>query len=862
MSLRLLAAAALATTALAGPAIAQSAQPAQPAKTTAASDATVRKPKKVAAKPVAAPAAAAAPAQAAPADAAPKRDPRALGGGLTSAPTDFGTVFATGNGANPSGVTGQDLGGGNMIAEEVPKTRSTVTRDAIDKLSPTANPYQMVEMLPGANVTSPDAGGMNGGNITMRGFNSDQIGMTIEGAPVNDSGNYALYPQEYVDAENTEQVSIAQGAPDLDSPHIGATGGVLNMYMRDPKKVREVYTSFTYGSHNLAHAFARVDSGQIGNFRGMISYSRYTRDHWSGVGGDNRWHLDGKFVWDVGEANHIRASVIYNEAKNNFYTNPTLAQFNTPGYKPNYNAALTGNASTDTNYYGYRINPFRNAIISLPSDFKISDSVTYDVVPYLWYGFGSGGGVSTMTEDAGANTSATGRVYYGNTRLNNIDWSGNGVVTPGTKVNYYNPSITETWRPGIINKLTWNVGDHKFVGGYWLESAFHKQTAPYQALANSQIQDAFLSNGDGFVIPNGAYTGTTLQRRDWTTRTVTHMLFVGDTWSLFDDRLKLEYGVKQAFVTRDFTNRVPGATPFTSTNDVATLPTAGISYKLTPEHQLFASVGTSFRVTPNYALADQFSTSTGARTTLGTNSLAPERAVTVEAGHRFQGDLFATSLSVFGTQYSNRQVTTNIVDPANPTTTTSFNLNAGSVTSYGVDFEIGTRPLWGGFRPYVSGELLHTELNGNLQTTNSTGATDYLPTKGKELPRAPNFVGAIGLDYDDGHILGNLSYKYVGRQYSTFMNDESIPGFGRVNAAIGYRFADIALGDTAKIKAPELKLNFYNLLDERQLTGVYGVQTNAVATTGTNGGTIAKSSAPTYYQGEGFAVMLTFKSAF
>jgi iron complex outermembrane receptor protein len=721
----------------------------------------------------------------------------------------------------------------------------------------------MINMLPGANVTSPDAGGLNGGNITLRGFNSDQLGMTIEGAPVNDSGNYALYPQEYVDSENIQQVSIAQGAADLDSPHIGATGGVINLYMRDPSKERQVYTSFTYGSHNLARMFARVDSGQIGNFRGMISYSRYTRDHWSGVGGDNRWHLDGKFVWDVGEANHVRASLIYNEAKNNFYANPSLAQFNTAGYKPNYNAALTGNASTDTSWYGYRINPFRNLIASLPSDFKITDNLTYDVVPYLWYGFGSGGGVSTMTEDAGANTTATGRVYYGNTRLNNIDWSGNGVVTAGGKVNYYNPSITETWRPGIINKLTYDIGEHKFVLGYWFESASHKQTAPYQALAGDRtIQDAFMSNSDGFVIPNGTYAGQVLQRRDWTTRTTTNVIFAGDTWSLLGDQLKLEYGIKQAFVDRTLNNRIPGATPSVTTSNTATLPTAGISYKLNEQNQVFASIATSFRVTPNYALADQYNTNTGARSTLGTGSLAPERAVTGEIGHRYQGDLFATSLSLFGTRYSNRQVTSNIVDPTSPGSTTSFNFNAGSVESYGLDFEIGTRPLWGGFRPYASMELLQTRLNNNLQTTNTAGKTDYLPTVGKQLPRAPNFTGAIGLDYDDGHILGNLAYKYIGRQYSTFMNDESIPGFGRIDAGIGYRFADVALGETGKIKAPELKLNFYNLLDARQLTGVNSVQANAKDTTGVNGGTIKASGTPNYYQGEGFAVMVTFKSAF
>ncbi len=849
MTLRLLAAVLLATTAMSGVAHAQSATaPAVQAD-------AAKKQKKAEAKPAAKPETAAKPAEA----AKPKGDARALAG-MTASPTDFGTVFAAGSGEATSagGSTGKELGGGYMIEEEVPKARSTVTRDAIDKLSPTANPYQMIEMLPGAVVTSPDASGLNGGDITLRGFESSQIGMTIEGAPVNDSGNYALYPQEYVDSENIQQVSIAQGGPDLDSPHIGSTGGVINLYMRDPAKERGGYVSATYGMHNHLRNFLRVDSGQIGDFRGYISYSHNYREHWSGVGSDNRTHVDTKMVWDLDAGNHIRASVIYNRAVNNFYANPTLTQFNTSSYKPNYNSELTGVAATDTNWYGYKLNPFENAIVSLPSDFKITDNLTYDVIPYFWYGFGSGGGVSTMSEDNGTATSAQGRTYFGNTRLTGIDWNGDGAVTNGTKSNYYNPSITRTYRPGIVNKFTYDIGDHKLVAGYWFESAFHKQTGPYQSLtADGQIRDAFMTDGDGVVLANG----TRLLRRDQTTRTITNMFFLGDTWAI-NDALKLDFGIKQAFISRDLENGLPGATPHVSTRDSATLPQAGITWKVDPQNQYFASIGTSFRTTPNYALADAFSTSNGSKTSVGTANQDAERSIGVELGHRFQGELFATSFSVFGNQYENRQVSTYLIDE-NGNSVSSFT-NAGKVTSYGVQAEVGTRPLWGGFRPYASLALMKSRMENNLPTTTLQGGTyksDWYATAGKELPKTPNIMAALGVDYDDGHILGNMSVKYVGPQYSTFMNDERMPGYARVNAGIGYRFDDVALGQKNALKKPEIKLSLYNLFDSRQLTGVSSTKTNAAATTSVLGYNIS-GSAPQYYMGEGFAAMVTFKAAF
>ncbi len=167
-------------------------------------------------------------------------------------------------------MTGQDLGGGYIIREEAKKARSTITRDAIDKQSPTANPFQAINLLPGVVQSSTDNSGAQGGNIRLRGFNSDKIGLTIEGMPVNDSGNYALFPQEYLDAQNVGQISIAQGTPELDSPHIGSTGGVINIYLREPSKELGALVDYTFGSHNLNRVFARVDTGQIGSVRSFL----------------------------------------------------------------------------------------------------------------------------------------------------------------------------------------------------------------------------------------------------------------------------------------------------------------------------------------------------------------------------------------------------------------------------------------------------------------------------------------------------------------------------------------------------------------------------------------------------------------
>ena len=796
--------------------------------------------------------------------AARARDSRSQSG-LTAAPTDFGRVDIRegGNGTTPGGVTRQDLGGGNMIEEEAVKTRSTVTRDAIDKLSPTANPYQMIQMLPGANVSSVDAFGLVGGNITMRGFNSDQIGMTIEGAPVNDSGNYALFPQEYVDSENMGQVSIAQGAPDLDSPHIGATGGVMNLYMREPSKVAGGLMGLSFGSNNTKREFIRFETGQIGDFRAFASFSHYTGDHWNDPGHNQRNHVDFKGVWEPSAGNRVALSVIVNEATNNSYKTPTLTEFNNntqwlTALPATFTTGPDKSAGGASNYYGFKINPFTNAIVSLPSTFQITNNLNLDVIPYFWYGYGNGGGVSTMTESTAAGTAG---VYYGSktiagTNIINVDWNGSGAVTAGDKGVWYNPSITLTHRPGIINKLSYTFNDHKIVGGYWLEDANHKQTAPYAPLGpNGEITDPYLNSG-AYVIQTGPYAGQTLQRRDQLTKTMTNMLFLGDTWSIMGDQLALEYGVKRTWIHRRVQNGLPGATPVTNFDDGATLPQIGFRWKPIERHQIFGSLGTSFRSTPNFTLTESFSN--GVMTPAA--PIPPEKSVTLEFGHRYQGEFFATALSVFGTQYQNHQLSSTVLDPTGGSGTFSLTINTGSVRVYGIDGEIGTRRMWGGWRGYVSGELLHSRIEDNLPVAVNVGGVnvlDHLRTAGKELPRAPGYQAAVGIDYDDDHLFGNLSYKWIGSQFSTLVNDQRIPGFGRVDAAIGYRFSKIGFANQ-----PEFKINFFNILNARNLVGVSGIQSNATAQTSLAGNTIAASGNPTYYLGQGFAAMASMKVGF
>src|SRR5258708_519260 len=198
--------------------------------------------------------------------------------------TELGTVKITGE--------GDKLGAGTLIQEDSAKARSTATRASIEKIRATANPFQAIELLPGVNTFSQDATGLFGGALRVRGFNTDQMGFTVNGAPVNDSGNFAVFPQEYVDTENVCEVFVTQGSADNEAPHVGASGGNVGITSCDPNDARSAKLQATSGQLRLAKTFVRYDTGLIGGFKAFLSASSAQAQKFRGPGRADRDHID------------------------------------------------------------------------------------------------------------------------------------------------------------------------------------------------------------------------------------------------------------------------------------------------------------------------------------------------------------------------------------------------------------------------------------------------------------------------------------------------------------------------------------------------------------------------------------------
>ncbi|WP_374358466.1 TonB-dependent receptor [Pseudoduganella danionis] len=702
-------------------------------------------------------------------------------------------------------ITGKKLGMGLMVTEDAPKARSTITAEELEKQRPTGNAYEALEMLPAVNSFNQDATGLFGGGLTLRGFNSDQIGATINGVPVNDSGNFAIYPQEYVDQENTCSQFVTQGSTDADSPQVGATGGNFGINTCNPEDKQRVRLMQTIGQLSMKKTFARYDTGLLSDKRtkAFISFSHAEADKWKGKGGAKRDHIDAGLNYDWDRFNYVHATVLYNEAMNNNINNLTLAEINKNGYYYDYAdtfkghlTPVKGTAQTETTqspaYYKLGVNPFKNAIASATAKFRLADNLDLKVLPYLWYGFGNGGVQQRAQSEKAFYNSATGA------RDGLVDLNGDGDTLDTVLV--ANASVTKTYRPGVTSSLLWTVDNHEILGGFWYERARHEQTGPMLALSNDgERADEYLQIGK-ILRPDGKFA----QSRDQLTISTAYQFFLQDTVSFMEDKLKINVGVRNPQVKREFTNfgdENNSYKPYALTkkyNEI--LPQLGARYRLTNDDQFFASMAKNVKAPPNFAFANSgnIKVTNGVATFVG--DVKQESSWNTDIGYRHQDNNFIATVTAFWVDFKDRQATA-----FDPITQVSTYNNVGRVKNNGLEFELGNMPI-NGWSFYASLGFNNSKIQDNMQL----GSNVFLPTAGKEMINTPRRKAGLSVEYQDGAFWARLKARATGVQQTSMVNDEQAPGYTTFGIDGGYTFANFGM-----FKRPKLTFNLSNITDKQ-----------------------------------------------
>ncbi len=680
--------------------------------------------------------------------------------------------------ADNGAVTTQDV---SVLGQGATRETETLTQADLQIEAAGTNPLKALEILPGVQFDSSDPWGNYewSEQITIRGFNQNQLGFTLDGIPLGDmsyGNNNGLSIGRAIAPENISTVSVAQGTGALGTASTSNLGGTVEFTSSDPRAKAGVETMLTGGDSSTGRVFLRVDTGTFsqGNTtaKAYFSYSNDSTDKWKGWGSQKQQLWNGKLVFNVGNNSKISLFGDISHRDETDYADLSLQSaaqlgFGFDNYAPNWNRAVnaangiyTGGVQNlpdplDAAYYlgrGLR----DDELTGLTGDFRLSDSVQFKAVLYTHHNRGEGQWYTPYTPSSASVPISVRTTEYG------------------------------IRREGINASVTWQANDVNTVaGGLWLEHNVHDLARRFYAINGPVDTDYYLVNPfytqfqQQFVVD-------------------TRQLWAQDTLSLLNDRLTLVVGAKSPDVTISSTNYV-GSLAAGSISSSGFLPQASMNYQIDKHNEVFATVAENQRAFQP-GVSGPFSAT---QTTFNAIApgLKPETSVEEDLGVRTHQKNLEASFDLYNVDFKNRLLTISqcagIVGCANALA------NVGSVNTKGMEAAVRWLPV-----DHFSVMNSLTYNNSQYQSDYNNGGT-LVATAGKTVVDAPKWMYALRFGYEKDGFFGDLTGKYTGSRYITYLNDAQVPAYWVWDLSAGYK--QDHLGPVQDFR---IQLNVVNLLNK------------------------------------------------
>lgn len=187
---------------------------------------------------------------------------------------------------NQPEVTNDVLIGGSQELEEVkvigniaedrktPVAKTTLDAKAIREELGSQDLPMILNSTPGVHATE-QGGGDGDARITIRGFNQRNVGVMIDGVPVNDMENGWVYWSNWFGLDNiTSQIQVQRGlgATKLAMPSVG---GTMNILTQNTGGKRVITARQEYGTGNFLRTSVSYKSGTLKNGWGVLFSGSY-----------------------------------------------------------------------------------------------------------------------------------------------------------------------------------------------------------------------------------------------------------------------------------------------------------------------------------------------------------------------------------------------------------------------------------------------------------------------------------------------------------------------------------------------------------------------------------------------------------
>lgn len=325
--------------------------------------------------------------------------------------------------------------------------------------------------------TSKGAGGFGDSRMTIRGFAQENIAVMINGVPVNDMENGAVYWSNWAglsDVTTAMQVQRGLGSSKL---AIASVGGTVNVLTRTSDKKEGGSISSTVGNNNYLKWVASYNTGKLKNgFSSSILMSRTIQDGYvQGTEAEGYNYFIG-LGYEINPKHNVMFTFTgapqWHSQKS---TRLTIADYLAAGANGEPNVKY----NRDAGYLqGKRFNIMRNfyskPVMSLNYEWKVSDNTKVSAVGYASWGRGGGSGAYGRINGLAFNDTKllTSNLNTDYDRIYNYN-SGN-TITSNTGVNYtrtqvagqgfVNTAATSTNTTNGISMIS-GINSHDWYGG-------------------------------------------------------------------------------------------------------------------------------------------------------------------------------------------------------------------------------------------------------------------------------------------------------------------------------------------------------------------------------------------------------------
>lgn len=373
----------------------------------------------------------------------------------------------------------QDIEEVNVIASVAQDRRTPVAvstmskKEIIEELGSQDLPM-VLNSKPGVHATQ-QGGGDGDSRISIRGFDQRNIGVMIDGVPVNDMENGAVYWSNWFGLDAiTQQIQVQRGlgATKLAMPSVG---GTMNILTDNTGGKREINVNQEYGSGNFLRTSLSYKSGTLKNGWGVLFSGSYKK----GNGWVDGLFTEGAFYYlkvqkKIGKhvvsfsgfgAPQQHGQRAYNQ-KVEYWSGRYASELGVGNVDTlNYNHGVRFNEhwgySTDANgnkvQKNERINYYHKPQLTLKDFWKINDKLSWTNLAYM--SIGRGGGIRYNGSSSTIKRDSNGLIDWDAIEYNNQNKTLFGNVY-STADPYYHPTLLKS-----SQILTASVNNHMWIGG-------------------------------------------------------------------------------------------------------------------------------------------------------------------------------------------------------------------------------------------------------------------------------------------------------------------------------------------------------------------------------------------------------------